>query len=129
VAVSALEAALVPIIEGVVRRMLGDWGYFSSRQPPPGTSTRTFNERCRAGGIEGARKAGRTWSCSREAWFAGCSRSPSRRPDDEDDPTETIRRLATPGRARERSVAELVELALAGIREGRSRSSSGMRER
>jgi hypothetical protein len=43
---------------------------FTSQALPPHTSRRAFNEKCRSGHVRGARKLGRVWSCTRDAWLA-----------------------------------------------------------
>lgn len=40
------------------------------RLPPDAKSPDAFNRACRSGRVEGARKVGRAWLCSREAWSA-----------------------------------------------------------
>jgi hypothetical protein len=41
---------------------------YSSCDLPPRTSRRRFAELCRSGRVADARRHGRDWSCSREAW-------------------------------------------------------------
>ena len=49
---------------------------YNSDDRPARVSRRTFGEVCRSGVVVGARKDGRAWSCSREAWAAARSRRP-----------------------------------------------------
>jgi hypothetical protein len=47
---------------------------YSSRDLPPRCTRRNFAEVCRHGYVEGARREGRDWVCSREAWNTARSR-------------------------------------------------------
>jgi hypothetical protein len=50
---------------------------FDSRNLPPRTSRRRFSEVCRTGRVADARREGRDWTCSREAWEAARGRKPT----------------------------------------------------
>jgi hypothetical protein len=43
---------------------------YSSHDRPPRTTRRRFAELCRSGRVVGARRDGRDWVCSRDAWHA-----------------------------------------------------------
>jgi hypothetical protein len=49
---------------------------YSSRDLPSRTSRRRFAEVCRSGRVEGARREGRDWVCSRAAWQAARAQRP-----------------------------------------------------
>jgi hypothetical protein len=53
---------------------------FDSKHLPPRCSRRRFAEVCRSGQVADARREGRDWTCSREAWEAARSRKTSARP-------------------------------------------------
>jgi hypothetical protein len=52
---------------------------YDSRNLPPRCSRRRFAEICRAGQVLDARREGRDWTCSRQAWEAARSRKPTER--------------------------------------------------
>lgn len=79
-----LARALVEIAdclaERIVSRLRGaanTAGTYDSRNLPPRCTRRRFAEVCRSGRAEGARRDGRDWLCSRDAWHA--AREPSKR--------------------------------------------------
>lgn len=49
---------------------------YDSRNLPPRCARRRFAEVCRSGRVNDARREGRDWTCSREAWEAARSRKP-----------------------------------------------------
>ncbi len=49
---------------------------YSTQHPASGVTSRTHNEACRSGRVEGARKEGRQWFCSREAWHRSRGKAP-----------------------------------------------------
>ncbi len=79
---TTLGSDLLNVIRAIVREeianerhQLGTSGY-STRDLPPRTSARSFNETCRSGVVDGAIKEGRAWTCSREAWHRARGRKP-----------------------------------------------------
>lgn len=52
---------------------------FSRVDLPPRTSARVFREVCASGRVAGATKDGRSWRCSRDAWFAARRTTPAPR--------------------------------------------------
>lgn len=58
--------------------VLGDLpSCYTSEDRPHRVSRRAFRERCRAGVVVGARREGKLWICSREAWHASRASAPS----------------------------------------------------
>jgi hypothetical protein len=81
-----VEREIAAVADAIVRRVLsrlaalprGDEEY-AGPNLPLGVSRRVFRMRCAAGLVEGARKEGRSWRCSKAAWhasFAQASRAP-----------------------------------------------------
>jgi hypothetical protein len=52
----------------------GERETFSSVDLPPRTSRRCFREVCKSGRVEGVRREGRLWVCTRAAWDEARSR-------------------------------------------------------
>jgi hypothetical protein len=50
--------------------------YTSDRLPPDCRTRRRFAEICRSGAVVGARREGRCWICSRQAWERARARRP-----------------------------------------------------
>jgi hypothetical protein len=65
-----LSAFLDALADRLTARINGrvEWETFSSRELPPRTTRRRFAEVCKSGRVEGARREGRDWICSRTAW-------------------------------------------------------------
>jgi hypothetical protein len=106
-----IGAGLRDLIVAIVDERLRELGIgatstrFSSTSLPPHTSRRLFNEACKAGKIDGARKVGRVWECEAKAWTAARSTKPV---------APTLRLVHD--RDAEPSVDECIEQALRGIR-------------
>ncbi len=49
---------------------------YTSHALPPGVSRRTFRQLCRSGHVHGARREGKVWRCSRDAWTAARAKAP-----------------------------------------------------
>jgi hypothetical protein len=81
---------------------------YTSLALPRDVSRRTFREACRSGRVDGARREGRTWVCSREAWHAARTRARSSAPilrvvASLDDESIAARAIANAGLRRTRS--------------------------
>lgn len=72
--VAKLAAAIGELVDARVEQRLRELGVgveqYSGRALPPGVSRRAFFAACRAGRVDGARRDGRGWTCSRSAWVA-----------------------------------------------------------
>jgi hypothetical protein len=68
--VALLDAFLDEVAERVALRLNSrvEHAVYSSQQLPPRCSRRRFAEVCRSGRVRGARRDGRDWVCTREAW-------------------------------------------------------------
>lgn len=84
---------------------------FTRANLPRDTSARVFRETCARGLVAGATKDGRSWRCSREAWFAARRSTPAPR-----------LRLAAPVALSEAEAAER-DLSAAGLRATTRRSA------
>lgn len=82
VALDALALALIPRLLPLVVAQLGApvADQYTSTSPPPRTTRRRFREVCASGIVEGARKEGMSWACSRTAWHQARSRRSEPRP-------------------------------------------------
>jgi hypothetical protein len=80
-----ITAAIAAVLDALADRIAERIGtrrereIYSSRELPPRCSRRRFAELCRSGRVPGARREGRDWTCSREAWEAARSHKPGRR--------------------------------------------------
>lgn len=71
---SPIEATIRQIVRDELARALGSTSDdYSSINLPRGVSRRSFRERCASGRVDGARREGRIWTCSRSAWHASRS--------------------------------------------------------
>ncbi len=83
-ALAPLARALAPFVAAEVAK-IGTAGEFTTESPPPAISAKTFHAVCRSGIVLGATKDGRSWRCTREAWFAARTPKVARSPGVEDD--------------------------------------------
>lgn len=67
-----LAAVLDALADRIAARILtkSEREMYSSRDRPPSCTRRRFAELCRSGRVVGARRDGRDWVCSRDAWHA-----------------------------------------------------------
>jgi hypothetical protein len=77
--VTALEGLLDALAARIAAHILvaGERDTYTSRDLPRRCSRRRFAELCRSGVVSGARRDGREWVCSREAWEAARTRAPA----------------------------------------------------
>lgn len=81
-----LAVAIEKIVDARVDARLAELGIakapateYSSDSPPPGMTRRTFATWCRTGLVVGAKRNGRSWTCSVAAWREARARGPAPR--------------------------------------------------
>ena len=69
---TSVDAIVRAIVRDELARAFGSAtsSAYTSSDLPRGVSRRSFRERCRSGTAPGARREGKLWICSREAWHA-----------------------------------------------------------